>query len=273
VRYGLLSDVHANLPALTAAVRCLSALGVDRWLCAGDVVGYGPQPNECVAELAALEPVCIAGNHELVALGELSGERCSRRAAESLAWTRTALTAESRRYLAALPRTASLPGLVVAHGSLSDPEEYVRTEAHAERQLRRLAVEHPDARVLVLGHTHRARLYRQGGGAPPVPADGGPVALDGGHRYLVNPGSVGQSRQAEARPLARCALLETSGTDADARPVSVRFLAVDYDYQAVREALRRQRLPTDSMHVRPGKLAAARRRLRRLPRYLAGRLR
>lgn len=272
MRYGLLSDIHANLPALVAAVRCLATHGVDRWLCAGDVVGYGPHPNECVAELAALDPVCVAGNHELVALGELTSARCSRRARESLAWTRDVLSADSRRYLAGLPRVARLPGLVLAHGSLRDPEEYVRTEEQARRQLDQLAVEHPDAGVLVLGHTHRAWLY-SGTAARSRLDPHGSVALDDGTPHLVNPGSVGQSRQREPRPLARSALLEMSSDSPGARPVSVRFYAVDYDHRAVRGALRDQRLPADSMHVRPGKLAAAQRRLRRLPRYLAGRVR
>jgi diadenosine tetraphosphatase ApaH/serine/threonine PP2A family protein phosphatase len=274
VRYGLLTDIHANLPALRAAVRCLSARRVDRWLCAGDVVGYGPQPNECVAELAALDPVCIAGNHELVALGELSGDRCGRRATESLDWTRAALSEDSRRYLAALPRTARVPGLVMAHGSLADPEEYIRRPPQAGAQLDRLAAEHPGAGVLVLGHTHRAWLYRHGPGDQPVLGPDGSARLAAGHRYLVNPGSVGQSRQRELRPLARFALLELSDPGAGGRvdPVSVRFFAEDYDHRAVRRALRGQRLPADSMHVRPGRLASAQRRLRRLPGYLAARL-
>jgi predicted phosphodiesterase len=263
VRYGLLSDIHANLPALHAAVSRLRAEGVDRWVCAGDVVGYGPQPDECVAELAALDPVCVAGNHELVALGELSGERCSRRARVSLDWTRTVLGADTRRWLAGLPRLAGCPGVVVAHGSLSDPEEYVRTEDAARSQLDRLAREHPDARVLVLGHTHRARLH----GADQAE---GLTPLSVGRRYLVNPGSVGQSREREARPMARFALLETAE---GGEPVSVEFFAQEYDHRAVRGALRERRLPADSMHVRPGGLATARRRLRRLPGYLAAHLR
>lgn len=257
MRYGLLSDIHGNLAALTAAVRRLTAEGVDRWLCAGDVVGYGPQPNECVAALAALDPVCVAGNHELVALGVLPEDRCSRRARDSLRWTRSVLTGDSRRYLADLPRTASLPGLVISHGSLDDPEEYVRADEQADAQLTRLARDFPDARVLVLGHTHRAWLYRQQDGAQPLDA---PVPLTAGHRYLVNPGSVGQSRQRERRPLARFALVEFT----DDGEANARFFALGYDHHAVRAALRRERLPVDSMHVRPGRRHALRRRIRAL---------
>nr|WP_281172601.1 metallophosphoesterase family protein [Pseudonocardia spinosispora] len=255
----MLSDVHGNLPALRAAVARLRFEGVDRWLCAGDIVDYGPQPNECVAEIAALDPVCIAGNHELVALDELPSDRFSWRARQALEWTRTALSEDSRRYLTALPRIASLPGLVMAHGSLADPEEYIRTEAHAQAQLEQLGREHADARVLVLGHTHRSLLYGSTSGLLDVSyTEAMPFAA--GERYVVNPGSVGQSRDRERQPRARFALLELP----DDGPGSVRFFAEHYDHGAVTEALRAARLPKDSVHVRPGKVASIRRRIRRL---------
>jgi predicted phosphodiesterase len=265
VRYGLLSDVHGNLLALTTAVRRLTSVGVDRWLCAGDLIDYGPQPNECIAELVALDPVCVAGNHELVALGELPESRFSRRARESVRWTRAQLTEDSRRYLAALPRTATVPGLVMAHGSLSDPEEYIRDDGQAQEQLDRLAAAEPAARVLVLGHTHRAALFRSGFGALPA-SPGTSAPLSPGNRYLVNPGAVGQSREREPNPLVRFALIELDGDGAGAG--SVRFYAEDYDHGAVRDALRAQRLPVDAMHIRPGRVATVQRRVRTLARGL-----
>lgn len=269
MRYGVLSDVHANLPALRASVCRLRAEGVDRWLFAGDIVGYGPSPNECVAELAALEPVCVAGNHELIALGELSGQRCSRRARQSLDWTRDELTEDTRRYLLGLPRTATLPGVVMAHGSLADAEEYIRGADQAEAQLDKVARTWPDARLLVLGHTHRAMLHHRGAGPLPVSFTE-PARLAEGQRYLVNPGSVGQSREREPRPLARFALLQLPEPGERADQAQVRFYAEGYDHRAVRAELRRRRLPADSMHVRPGTLATAFRRIRRLPRHLRG---
>jgi predicted phosphodiesterase len=267
VRYGVVSDIHANLPALRAALSRLRAEGVDRWLCAGDLVGYGPQPNECVAELAALDPVCIAGNHELIALGELSGQRCSRRAKQSLDWTRNELAEDTRRYLTTLPRTATLPGLVMAHGSLADAEEYIRGPEQATAQLDRLAEAHPDARVLLLGHTHRVMLHRHVAGPLPV-SHTEPAELVEGERYLVNPGSVGQSRQREPHPLARFALLELPERGG---PAQVRFFAERYDHRAVRRELRAEGLPADSMHVRPGPVATAIRRARRVGGLLLGR--
>jgi predicted phosphodiesterase len=259
VRYGLLSDVHGNLPALEQAVRSLSALGVDRWVCAGDVVGYGPRPDDCVAAVAALDPLWVAGNHDLIAAGALGTRRCSRRARESLEWTAATLSPATREVLAGLPRVVTAPGLVVAHGSLDDPEEYVRGDA-AATQLAALAGRHPGARVLVLGHTHQAQLYGAAGAVEPG-ADTRELAAEGGP-WLVNPGSVGQSRQREPRPLLRCALLELGPSD------RVRFVASGYDDRAVRAQLRGAGQPADSMHVRPGTLPTAVRRARRIARRI-----
>src|SRR4051794_13573121 len=116
MRIGLVSDVHANLFALRAAIARLRADGVDAWVCAGDLVGYGPHPDECVETVAALGPTCGAGNHELMVLGELPDTQAGRLARESIAWTRPVVRDDARAYLSALPRTADPAGMLVAHG-------------------------------------------------------------------------------------------------------------------------------------------------------------
>ena len=256
MRIGLLSDVHANLPALRAAIARLHAEGVDAWVCAGDLVGYGPHPDECVETIAELGPTCVAGNHELMLLGELADSRAGRLARESIAWTRTVVRDDVRSYLAALPRTADTAGMLVAHGSPGDPEEYVRADARAAELLGSLSA----GRLLVLGHTHRPWLYGTDAGTafpvdrPPGAAD---LSLAGEGRFLVNPGAVGQSRERERVPLARFALVDL------ARP-AVRFYAEPYDAAATRAALRARKLPRDAIHVRPGRVATVTRRARRL---------
>src|SRR6478735_5391674 len=104
MRIGLISDVHANLFALRAAVARLRAEGVDAWVCAGDLVGYGPHPNECVETVAELDPTIVAGNHELMLLGDLPDTRAGWLARRSIAWTREVVQLDVRSYLAALPR-------------------------------------------------------------------------------------------------------------------------------------------------------------------------
>ena len=254
MRIGLLSDVHANLFALRAAIARLRGEGVDAWVCAGDLVGYGPHPNECVETIAGLDPTCVAGNHELMILDALPVTRAGWLARRTIAWTRDVVRPDIRSYLAGLPHTAAVAGIDVAHGSPGDPEEYVGTGERAAAVLRPL----PAGRLLVLGHTHHPWLYGTGTEFPVADAPPGSatVPLTGG-RYLVNPGSVGQSREREPVPLARFALL-------DLTRAQVRFFAEPYDDAATRAALRARRLPPDTVHVRPGRLAAVARRARRL---------
>ena len=260
MRYGLLSDVHGNLPALQAALRVLAKEEVDAYLCAGDLVGYGPSPNECVEMVLSLRGICVAGNHDLIAVGALPTDRCGAAARTSLAWTADALTQDSRSGLEALPRTATTAdGVVVAHGSLDDPEEYVKEPLQAARQMRRASALVPDARALVLGHTHRPLAVDDRGRRVPVgPARSASLSAD--RRYVVNPGSVGQSREAVLH--ARVAVLDL-GADV------LRFLAFGYDHHAVQAELRRHGLPPSTMHVPPRPLW--RRAARRLWRVAARR--
>jgi len=143
------------------------------------------------------------------------------------------------------------PGLVMAHGSLHDPQEYVLHDSQAAHQLDTLAREYPTADLLVLGHTHQTWVYSQREGTLPTAA-GSDVPLPPG-RVLLNPGSVGQSRQRERRPLARCMLVDLERRQA-------RVLGTAYDVAACRRALRRHGLPGYAVHLRPVRLATLRRR-------------
>jgi predicted phosphodiesterase len=265
VRIGLIGDVHANLFALRAALARLRDEGVDAWVCAGDLIGYGPHPNECVETIAELDPTCVAGNHELMLLGELPTTNAGWLARRSIEWTRAVVRSDVRSYLAALPRTATAPDMAVAHGSPDDPEEYVRTDTRAAALLEPLTT----GRLLVLGHTHRPWLFGSAGGTcypTALPPGTAAVTLAGEERYLVNPGAVGQSRQREAAPLARFAL-------SDLALAQVHFFAEPYDVASTRAALRAQQLPREAIHIRPGRVAAATRRTRRLLRLTAASLR
>ncbi len=253
MRYGLLSDVHGNLQALRAAIVALRRIGVDRWIVAGDLVGYGAQPNECIEVVAELDAVCVAGNHDLITLGRLSDERCIRMARDSLAWTRDVLSSDALSFLAALPERAVGEGVVVAHGSLDDPQEYTVHRAQAHRQLTEVAAQWPDARVLVLGHTHRPWAFAASAGTIRA-AHSMELALGASGPTLINPGAVGQSREARAR--ARAGVLDLEAGTA-------KLLALPYDLAACRAALRDAGLPRRSYHLRPSPLRLARRLARK----------
>ncbi len=245
MRHGVIADVHGNLHALEAVLEVLRREHVEGYLCAGDLVGYGPFPNECVELVASLEPVCVAGNHDLIVLGRLSDSRCIPLARESLRWTRGMLRDDTRAYLESLPlRAEANGGAVIAHGSLTDPEEYTRRPAEAAEQLRHLAAELPDATTLILGHTHRAWAWDAGTGSL-YPSHDASVSLSPNRSCLLNPGSVGQSRERLVR--ARFMVLDTERRRAT-------FYAVPYDLQGCRLALREQGLPVDSCHLPPSLL-------------------
>ena len=236
MRWGVLADVHGNVPALESALRLLSENGVERIACAGDLVGYGPHPNETVELIAQSGIDCVAGNHDLMAVGRLGYERADELARTTLEWTRGVLGADARAFLEALPGRADLPGLVLAHGSLDDPTEYVDTDAAAAGQIERAG-----APLVILGHTHvplaygatRGRLLR---------GRAGTVDLVAGERHVLNPGSVGQAR--ERRPLLRLLTIDTDAGRAS-------FHAASYDHRRTRAALVERGLPPEAYHRKP----------------------
>jgi predicted phosphodiesterase len=255
MRYGVLSDVHGNLQALRATLAALDRLGVDGYLVAGDLVGYGPNPNECVELLAERNTVCVAGNHDLIALGRLTDDHCIRLARESLRWTRSVLTDDARAYLASLPLRAAAPGgVVMAHGALEDPTTYVDGPSLALAQLDRLRFEEPYAEVLIVGHTHRQWAFTQALGSRPTRS---PLPMPANEPVLINPGAVGQSR--DLRPRARFLLL-----DLERRRVT--FFAARFELELCRAALRDAHLSARSVHLRPSPVRVAGRAARRISR-------
>ncbi|RBY78256.1 metallophosphoesterase [Geodermatophilus sp. TF02-6] len=240
MRLGLLSDVHANLQALQAVLGTLERRGVEELLVAGDLVGYGGQPNECVTVLAEAGARCVLGNHDLLVLDRLppTGFHALARRAADL--HRSLLSTDVRSFLDTLPTTLHTGRVLMTHGSLDSPEEYVTEERRARELLGRLPAETPGTDTLVLGHTHRQWLFDAVASTIPTM---GTVAASCAPR-LLNPGSVGQSRERERRPRARCAVYDdTAG--------NVEFLQLDYDVAASRRSLRRHGLPDRCVHAPP----------------------
>lgn len=252
MRVALLSDVHANSHALRAVLQDVRSSEPDVVACAGDVVGYGPHPNECVELLGEEGAVCVAGNHDLIVCGALSTDRCSPLARRSLEWTQERLRPDVLRWLGALPLQQQVGGLLMAHGSPGDSQEYVRRETRARELARRVGDLAPGADLLVLGHTHLPWLLSATEGS--LLRGPGRAALAEGVPHLLNPGSVGQPRNDS--PDATWALVDTAARTADIR-------AVPYDVAACERALRSVGLPTRS--CRPAG------RFRRLAHHLVGR--
>jgi predicted phosphodiesterase len=190
VRYLILSDIHGNLDALQAVLREARGSYASVVNC-GDLVGYGPEPNQVVD--CCREHFIVRGNHDKACATLDNLEWFNAAARDSAVWTHHALTAENRTFLAALPKgPAALDNFEVLHGAPDDEDEYVMTEDDA-----RLAVTALSHGLAFFGHTHLQggfAVHRNG-----VRRTEARVYLDESMHYLLNPGSVGQPRDNDPR--------------------------------------------------------------------------
>ena len=228
--YGIIADMHGNLEALRAALEAIDARAVDRIVCLGDVVGYNAESNACVDLLERRGIATIAGNHDLIAIHRLGLDRCADKPAFTLKRTRKDLTPKSRTYLAGLPSHLVLEdGVVLIHGGVNDPQEYVTTPSRVAANAVRLQREVPGATICFFGHTHEPKLYAVAGGvAAERPATGRQVLNEPDTTYFINPGSIDGSRK-EAPRFAEFVIFDASAP-------SVEFHQVAYDFEAVERA-------------------------------------
>jgi diadenosine tetraphosphatase ApaH/serine/threonine PP2A family protein phosphatase len=192
----LLSDIHANLEALDAVLA--QASGYDAAWFLGDVVGYGPDPEACVARLRELEPSrWLAGNHDLAAIGKMDVTDFNADAATAALWSGRQLSPASREWLSGLePRSeVDLPPVTLVHGSPRHPVwEYVLDARVASD-----CFAHFTARLCFFGHTHVPSAFEEGLDGAARREAGSSLSVAGAGRWLINPGSVGQPRDGDPR--------------------------------------------------------------------------
>jgi diadenosine tetraphosphatase ApaH/serine/threonine PP2A family protein phosphatase len=163
MRYAILSDIHGNAEALRAVLNDIERVSLERgasvdqvW-CLGDLVGYGPEPGECVRRIRARCDVCIAGNHDWAAVGKLDLQDFSGAAAKSAEWTREHLSPDERRYLQSVPEVKRVGEFTLAHGSPTNPIwEYLITPTTAAPNFAGF-----DTLFCVVGHTHLPTIFLQ----------------------------------------------------------------------------------------------------------------
>lgn len=231
-RYLLVADVHSNLPALEAVLDDAAEQGgFDCIWMLGDIVGYGPQPDECVERLRRESLICIAGNHDLGAVGRTDLSCFNTYAAQACAWSGTRLSDSSTRYLLQLPLRHRVSPFLLVHGSPRDPiREYITSPEQAVE-----LAPYCDEVHCVVGHTHCPSMLTMSvtpeAAAAPFAATG-QVVLRG--RFIINPGSVGQPRDGD--PRAAYAILDTEvGT--------VSFRRIAYDVSATADLMLKMGLP------------------------------
>jgi diadenosine tetraphosphatase ApaH/serine/threonine PP2A family protein phosphatase len=195
-RVAVISDVHANWHALEAVLAAVDEERPDEIWCLGDLVGYGPRPNQCCAEIARRAELCLVGNHDLGVLGELDLLDFAPEAVESARWTREVLADEARAYLRSLRPAGRRDGVELFHASPRNPVwEYVLTGEAAAA-----AFDLTEEPLVLVGHSHvPLAIALEDGSLDGGLAPEGTQTELGADRVLLNPGSVGHPRDGDPR--------------------------------------------------------------------------
>jgi putative phosphoesterase len=180
MKIAIIADIHANLEALNAVLENIKRSGIKNIICAGDIVGYGANPNECCDVIRAGKIPTVLGNHDKNALDLKDINRFNNHAQAALRWTNKILTNDNRKFLSKLDKKIKVEvgerTIVVVHGSLNDPLfEYVlpsTSDALLDEMINKAK-----AHALVMGHTHIPFIKR----------------FDN-NMLIINPGAVGQPR-------------------------------------------------------------------------------
>jgi putative phosphoesterase len=212
MRYGIFSDIHANLEALEAVIEAFKNENIDKYFCLGDFVGYGADPVKCVSRVRSLDLTAVAGNHDRGVVGLFPERSFNRQALEALRWTKDHLTPQCGDFLISLGLLYEDAGMTLVHGTLEHPEnfDYMLDERTATRSFALLHTGY-----LFVGHTHVPGIY--------VGTTGKDM-----QKYIVNVGSVGQPR--DNNPQAAYCVYDT-----DTRLVRIKRVA--YDVETARKKI------------------------------------
>lgn len=232
----IISDIHANFTALEAVLA--EAVGYDTVWCLGDLVGYGPDPNECVEAIRSIDNVlCLMGNHDAAVLGLIETNAFNPDARLVVNWTREVLTQANRDFLAVQSAKVIVEGITLAHASPRYPIwEYLLDTYTADANF-----DHFDTPICLVGHTHLPVIYHHPNGgtstAAYIPEPNTHIDLP--VRVIANPGSVGQPRDRD--PRAAYAIFDTETYAWD-------FHRVVYQIGVVQARMERHHLP--ERHIR-----------------------
>jgi predicted phosphodiesterase len=236
MRILILSDIHSNATALEASLAAAEGKW-DRAACLGDVVGYGPDPNEVLDRLQSLGILVIRGNHDKAGSGLEDAEDFNPVARMAALWTRSQLTPANHDYLLHLPQgPLSFEGLTLVHGAFHDEDEYIFGPVQALDSL----VDSPSSTTF-FGHTHMQTgfSFRENQVSvlhlrPRAGEQFVPLRLEPATQYLLNPGSVGQPRDGDPRAAFAIADLDAG---------IVEFWRIPYNVSAVQDRMHQAGLP------------------------------
>ena len=238
MRYAVISDIHANLEAFQSVLCDIESKDVDSIVCLGDVVGYNANPNECITLLLEKQILTVMGNHDCRAASIKEPVGFNSRALDAILWTKNKVTPESVQFLKGLELLKNVDErFFVVHGSVESYDEYIFTGEAAAWNFR-LIHDLDGPSICFFGHTHIPAAYEAGNGvSKSIEMDEKvfEITIKADHRYLINPGAVGQPRDGDNR--AAYLIYDTERS-------TVSFLRTKYDVQLAVSKLEAAWLPT-----------------------------
>jgi predicted phosphodiesterase len=237
MRYAIFSDVHSNLEALTTVLNFFKEKNVDECICCGDIVGYGPNPNECIELIRDIFRLNIViGNHDAACCGLKDITWFNEYAKMAIIWTRKNLSEPNRMYLITLPKILTLPeeSITITHGSPREPiDEYLLEKDQFIQNLQYFTT-----KICFVGHSHVPVVFMHDlftkVNAFAKPIEGEKIKIQENFKYIINVGSVGQPRDFD--PRACCAIYDTKNQE-------IEFFRLDYDFTKTQEKMYKYRLP------------------------------
>jgi predicted phosphodiesterase len=228
VKIAILSDIHSNLAALKQALDYLNEHKVDKIVCLGDVVGYGPRPNECVELARKHFQICLMGNHDHAVLGLTDTYHFNQYARDAVIWTRRTLTLHNKAYLESLPFSHHENEILYVHSTPEHPEEwhYILSEYDAKQYLDKIS-----QNICFVGHSHIPVIFSSNKGYIPE----NEIHLDfHSEKYIVNVGSIGQPRDGDPR---LCFVLF------DTASMVLQYIRLEYPVQITYDEILENKLP------------------------------
>lgn len=229
MKYGIISDIHANLEALTSVLEDARSRGVKRFICLGDIVGYNANPAACVDIIHGLNCAVVKGNHDAYASGDEIPEGVNDRARVSLEWTREHLRPSQLEWLKELPMKQRVGNMEIVHSSMYQPENWHYVVNGIESILH---FHFQQTRICFFGHIHQQIYFSTE--ERRTNRDFEKFSLEGDHQYFVNVGSVGQPRSDDKR--AEYVIY-------DSREQSIEPCKVEYDIETACRKIREAGLP------------------------------